>query len=94
MLGAPSSGCKLAQGWPILASGHERRRELDTLIRSDAHPAVLRCFAMEEDSNFVYIALERCECTLAALARSLGVHSAVRSIVGAWREAAPAGAGK
>ena len=49
---------------------------------------------MEEDSNFVYIALERCECTLAALARSLGVHSAVRSIVGAWREAAPSGAGK
>ena len=49
---------------------------------------------MEEDSNFVYIALERCECTLAALVRSLGVHSAVGSIVGAWREAAPAGAGK
>jgi hypothetical protein len=34
------------------------------LILSDEHPNVVRCFAMEEDSQFVYLALERCKCTL------------------------------
>lgn len=31
---------------------------------SDEHPNVVRCFAMEEDREFVYLALERCKCTL------------------------------
>jgi len=43
------------------------KKELAALIRSDEHPAVLRCFAMEEDEHFVYVALERCACTLADL---------------------------
>jgi serine/threonine-protein kinase/endoribonuclease IRE1 len=42
-------------------------QELAALIASDAHPGVLRCFAMEEDAHFVYVALERCACTLADL---------------------------
>jgi hypothetical protein len=42
-------------------------QELAALIASDAHPSVLRCFAMEEDANFIYVALERCVCTLADL---------------------------
>jgi hypothetical protein len=35
------------------------------LIVSDEHPNVVRCFAMEEDREFVYLALERCRSTLA-----------------------------
>jgi serine/threonine-protein kinase/endoribonuclease IRE1 len=34
------------------------------LIVSDEHPNVVRCFAMEEDREFVYLALEKCRCTL------------------------------
>lgn len=44
------------------------RKELDTLVHSDDHPNVVRCFAMEEDREFVYLALERCSSTLADLA--------------------------
>ena len=52
----------------LLLHFHElAKKELDALIRSDEHPAVLRCFAMEEDQHFVYVALERCVCTLADL---------------------------
>jgi len=43
------------------------KKELAALIRADAHHGVLRCFALEEDDNFVYVALERCACTLAHL---------------------------
>jgi serine/threonine-protein kinase/endoribonuclease IRE1 len=54
----------------LLAHFHElARAELATLIASDEHPNILRCFAMEEDEDFVYVALERCECTLASLVR-------------------------
>ena len=34
------------------------------LIVSDEHPNVVRCFAMEEDREFVYLALERCRSSL------------------------------
>lgn len=34
------------------------------LIVSDEHPNVVRCFAMEEDREFVYLALERCRAPL------------------------------
>ena len=52
----------------LLLHFHElAKKELDALIRSDEHPSVLRCFAMEEDQHFVYVALERCVCTLADL---------------------------
>lgn len=37
---------------------------LQVLIVSDEHPNVVRCFAMEEDREFVYLALEKCRCTL------------------------------
>jgi serine/threonine-protein kinase/endoribonuclease IRE1 len=55
-------------------------QELAALIASDAHPSVLRCFAMEEDVNFIYVALERCVCTLADLfgARAARAHAARR----------------
>lgn len=36
------------------------RKEIDVLVVSDEHPNVVRCFAMEEDREFVYVALERC----------------------------------
>jgi len=37
------------------------------LILSDEHPNVVRCFAMEEDAHFVYLALEKCSSTLSDL---------------------------
>ena len=43
------------------------RKEIAALILSDDHPNVLRCFAMEEDEAFVYLALERCSQSLADL---------------------------
>jgi len=52
----------------LLAQFHElARKELAALIASDEHPNILRCFAMEEDSNFVYMALELCASSLARL---------------------------
>ena len=56
----------------LLLQFHElARKELATLIASDEHPNILRCFAMEEDKDFVYVALERCESTLHARATDL-----------------------
>ena len=50
----------------LLARFHEpARKELKALIASDEHPNILRCFAFEEDSNFVYMALELCASSLA-----------------------------
>jgi serine/threonine-protein kinase/endoribonuclease IRE1 len=43
------------------------RKELDTLVRSDDHPNIVRCFALEEDREFVYLALELCSSSLADL---------------------------
>ena len=40
------------------------RKEIDALIASDEHPNVVRCFAMEEDGDFLYLALERCNYNL------------------------------
>jgi hypothetical protein len=45
-------------------------REVSLLIRSDGHPNVVRYFACEEAEDFVYLALELCDGTLAdAVAR-------------------------
>jgi len=56
----------------LLAHFHELALvELKTLIESDEHQNILRCFAMEEDDDFVYVALERCVCTLASLVVSV-----------------------
>lgn len=46
---------------------HLARKEIDALILSDEHACVVRCFAMEEDAEFVYLALERCKQSLADL---------------------------
>ena len=43
------------------------RKEIAALILSDDHMNVLRCFALEEDSTFVYLGLERCSQSLADL---------------------------
>eukprot|EP00775_Hariotina_reticulata_P013052 gene13052-13179_t len=40
------------------------RKEIQVLVVSDEHPNVVRCFAMEEDREFVYLALERCRHSL------------------------------
>ncbi|CEP01176.1 hypothetical protein PBRA_008488 [Plasmodiophora brassicae] len=39
-------------------------REISLMIESDSHPAVLRYFAREDDDNFIYVAIERCMCSL------------------------------
>ncbi len=40
------------------------RKEIQVLIVSDEHPNIVRCFAMEDDREFVYLALERCRMSL------------------------------
>ena len=40
------------------------RKEIGALIVADEHPNIVRCFAMEEDTEFVYLALERCKQSL------------------------------
>jgi hypothetical protein len=39
-------------------------KEIALLIATDQHPNMLRYYAKEEDSDFIYIALERCNGTL------------------------------
>ena len=57
------------------------KQEITALIDSDEHPNVVRCFAMEEDAQFVYLALERCEMTLSdAVERSLDTNTDEGSI--------------
>ncbi len=46
---------------------HLAHKELNTLILSDEHPNIVRCFAAEEDHEFLYLALERCCGSLAAI---------------------------
>jgi hypothetical protein len=48
------------------------RKEIGALILSDEHPNIVRCFAMEEDNEFVYLALERCRHSLNDLIVSEG----------------------
>ncbi|KAF8035094.1 hypothetical protein BT93_C1199 [Corymbia citriodora subsp. variegata] len=38
--------------------------EIQTLINSDRHENIVRYYGVEADENFVYLALERCTCTL------------------------------
>ena len=42
----------------------EFHQEVSLLISSDAHPTILRYFAMERDGDFLYLALEQCACSL------------------------------
>ncbi len=49
-------------------------REIALLTRSDGHPNLVRYFAHEARGEFIYLALERCEGTLAAFLDRRGVH--------------------
>jgi hypothetical protein len=66
------------------------RKEIDVLVVSDEHPNVVRCFAMEEDRAFVYLALERCRTSLAEAMRDEAGAAAmtVRPLLGGARVAA------
>ena len=41
------------------------QKEIELLINSDGHPKVIRYFAAEECGDFIYLALEKCEESLA-----------------------------
>jgi serine/threonine-protein kinase/endoribonuclease IRE1 len=52
-------------------------KEIRNLIASDQHPNIVRLYGVEQDADFVYISLERCDCSLADLILfSSGVGSA------------------
>lgn len=59
------------------------RKEIQVLVVSDEHPNVVRCFAMEEDREFVYLALERCKTSLNDTMGSKEGQAAMR--VSLWR---------
>jgi hypothetical protein len=46
-------------------------QEVSLLISSDAHPTILRYFAMERDGDFLYLALEQCACSLTQVKESI-----------------------
>lgn len=46
-------------------------KEIQNLIVSDQHPNIVRLYGVEYDQDFVYIALERCVCSLHDLILSL-----------------------
>lgn len=43
------------------------QKEIELLIESDEHPSVLRYYAKEQDTQFVYLALALCPMSLADL---------------------------
>jgi serine/threonine-protein kinase/endoribonuclease IRE1 len=60
-------------------------KEMDLLLSSDSHPAIVRYFDRARDGAFVYLALELCTCTLNHLVATLAAEGA--------REAAGGGGG-
>ncbi|XP_019265274.1 PREDICTED: serine/threonine-protein kinase/endoribonuclease IRE1a isoform X2 [Nicotiana attenuata] len=42
-------------------------KEIKNLIASDRHPNIVRWYGVEQDQDFVYLALERCICSLSDL---------------------------
>ncbi|KAL3345796.1 hypothetical protein AABB24_024644 [Solanum stoloniferum] len=42
-------------------------KEIQNLIASDQHPNIVRWYGVEQDQDFVYLALERCICSLSDL---------------------------
>ncbi|QDZ26101.1 serine/threonine protein kinase [Chloropicon primus] len=60
---------------------HMAEKEIKALIVSDAHPSVLRCFAMEQDEEFIYLALERCQGTLHEFVNSQKFKKMVSGVV-------------
>ena len=51
--------------------------EKDILILSDEHPNLVRLFAVEEDAEFIYLALEKCQKNLSACITPEGLASIV-----------------
>ena len=75
LIGAGSNGTGVFEGYlddgrhvavkRLLAHHYDRAmKEIKFLITSDQHANVVRYFAMEETSDFVYVALERCALSL------------------------------
>ena len=58
---------------------HFAEREMSLLIRSDGHPNVLRYFCKEQDGDFVYLALELCLRSLAALVQKRAAAARARA---------------
>ncbi|XP_054823233.1 serine/threonine-protein kinase/endoribonuclease IRE1a isoform X2 [Prosopis cineraria] len=48
----------------VQAHHDEAFKEIQNLIASDYHPNIVRWFGVENDQDFVYLALERCSCNL------------------------------
>eukprot|EP00894_Picocystis_sp_ML_P003031 jgi/Pico_ML_1/53548/g4079.t1 len=61
------------------------KKEIEALIQTDEDINVVRCFAMEEDSEFVYLALERCVGTLATVLDPFHADSGSQSVSGKQR---------
>ncbi|XP_010266239.1 PREDICTED: serine/threonine-protein kinase/endoribonuclease IRE1a [Nelumbo nucifera] len=52
----------------LLLSHHDVAfKEIQNLTESDSHPNIVRLYRYESDDNFVYLALERCTCSLSDL---------------------------
>lgn len=76
-IGRGSSGTVVFEGYfykrkvavkRLVSEYHElAENEINALLQSDSHPNVVRHFAVERTTNFIYLALERCEWTLAEL---------------------------
>ncbi len=63
------------------------KKEIEALIQTDENINVVRCFAMEEDSEFVYLALEKCVGTLATVLDPFHADSGSQSVSGKQRSA-------
>lgn len=50
-------------------------KEIQNLIASDQHPNIVRWYGVEEDQDFIYLALERCICSLNDLIQIFSVSS-------------------
>lgn len=46
-------------------------KEIENLIASDQHPNIVRWYGVETDADFVYVALERCNCSLSDFVTTL-----------------------
>ncbi|KAF3789088.1 Serine/threonine-protein kinase/endoribonuclease [Nymphaea thermarum] len=51
----------------VLAHSNVASKEVEALLRSDNHPNIVRWYGVEYDPDFVYLALERCACSLGEL---------------------------
>ncbi|XP_073122667.1 serine/threonine-protein kinase/endoribonuclease IRE1a-like isoform X2 [Henckelia pumila] len=57
--GRPVAVKRLVKAYNNIAS-----KEIQNLIVSDRHPNIVRWYGVEQDQDFVYLALERCYCSL------------------------------